>query len=140
MKERERRSKLTWRHSIAKQHDLKPIYNKETNVTTSTYEQAKKLFLSLSFGGSYAVWRQTYDAQGDDIIEVCEMEKEMGYVMDRIYKDNADMIADVSQSSQQWLKKSTQSRKRSIVGTVGAVYGTSSSRMLSILTQRTYWF
>jgi hypothetical protein len=103
-----------WRHTVAEQHHLKPIFNKDTGVTLSPYEQAKKLFISLSFGGSYAVWQKDYNAQGGDISEILEIEKEMLNVMDLIYKKNVDMIDNVSNES--WKKKSTQAKKRSIMG------------------------
>jgi hypothetical protein len=106
----------TWRYSIAKQHNLKPIFNKETQVTIMPYEQAKKLFIQLSFGGSYSEWRKTYGAEGDDIIEVIEMEKELDNVMDRIYKDNSEMIEDVTAANKTWNKKHTDAKKRSIMG------------------------
>ena len=103
-----------WRHKVAEQHHLKPILNKETGVTLSPYEQAKKLFISLAFGGSYAVWQKDYNAEGGDISEIIEMEKEMSNVMDLIYKRNVDMIEDISNDA--WKKKSTQAKKRSIMG------------------------
>lgn len=103
-----------WRHTIAQQHHLKPIFNKDTGVTISPYEQAKKLFISLSFGGSYSVWQKDYNAQGGDISEIVEMEKELSGVMDLIYKRNVDMIDDVSNET--WKKKSIQAKKRSIMG------------------------
>jgi hypothetical protein len=103
-----------WRYSIAEQHHLKPILNKDTGVVLSPYEQAKKLFISLSFGGSYSEWMKTYNAQGGEIIEILEMEKELLNVMDIIYKKNSDIIDDVSNET--WKKKSTQAKKRSIMG------------------------
>jgi hypothetical protein len=103
-----------WRHTVAKQHHLKPIFNKDTGVTLSPYEQAKKLFISLAFGGSYAVWQKDYNAEGGDISEVIEIEKELSDVMDLIYKKNVDMIDDVCNET--WKKKSTQAKKRSIMG------------------------
>lgn len=99
---------------MAEQHHLKPIFNKDTGVTLSPYEQAKKLFISLAFGGSYAVWQKDYNAEGGDISEIIEMEKEMSNVMDFIYKRNVDMIEDISNDA--WKKKSTQAKKRSIMG------------------------
>ena len=108
------KSPKEWRYKVAEQHHLKPIFNKDTGVTVSPYEQAKKLFISLAFGGSYAVWQKDYNAEGGDILEVVEMEKEMSEVMDLIYKRNVDMIEDLSNES--WKKKSTQAKKRSIMG------------------------
>lgn len=105
-----------WRHKVAEQHHLKPIFNKDTGVTVSPYEQAKKLFISLAFGGSYAVWQKDYNAQGGEISEIIEMEKELSGVMDLIYKRNVDMIDDVSNTKSGWIKKSTQAKKRSIMG------------------------
>lgn len=103
-----------WRHKIAEQHHLRPIFNNETKVTISPYEQAKKLFISLSFGGSYSEWQKTYNAQGGDVLEIIEMEKELLNVMDLIYTRNADMIEDVCNDA--WKKKSVQAKKRSIMG------------------------
>ena len=105
-----------WRYSIAKHHNLKPIYIKDKQVTIQPYEQAKKLFINLSFGGSYSAWRKTYNAEGDDIIEVTEMEAELSNVMDRIWKDNEAMINDVTKASEEWKKKPKEARKRSIMG------------------------
>lgn len=103
-----------WRHTVAKHHYLRPILNADTGVIVSPYEQAKKLFISLAFGGSYAEWRKTFNAEGDDIGEVVAMEKELLNVMDLIYSKNVDMIDDVSNDV--WLKKNKQARKRSIMG------------------------
>jgi hypothetical protein len=105
-----------WRHTIAELHHLKPILNKDTGVVLSPYEQAKKLFISLSFGGSYSEWQKTYNAQGGDIIEINEMERELLEVMDLIYKKNVDMVDDKIRSNETWKKKSTQAKKRSIMG------------------------
>lgn len=116
----------TFRYAVAKHHNLKPIYDKETGVTLSSYEQAKKLFLSLSFGGSYAEWKKTYNAENADLGEVIEMEKEISDVMDRIYKYNVDMIDDLLMGDDKWRKKSIPERKRSVMG----VWAQSIERML----------
>jgi len=103
-----------WRRTVAEHHYLRPVLNTETGVIISPYEQAKKLFISLAFGGSYAEWQKTWRAEGADIGEVVAMEKELLSVMDLLYSKNADMIDDVSNDV--WLKKNKQARKRSIMG------------------------
>lgn len=106
----------TWRHNVAKHHNLKPIYYKETQTTLSAYEQAKKLFISLSFGGSYAAWKTTYHAENQDLGEIIEMETELSHVMDRIWKDNQDMVKTVTEAKPNWKSKHTNEKKRSIMG------------------------
>ena len=116
----------TVRYNVAKHHNLKPIYNEETCVTISPYEQAKKLFLSLSFGGSYDEWIKTYKAENEYMGEVLEMEKEIAGVMELIYKHNVDMIDDLLIGDEKWRLKTIHQRKRSIMG----LWGQSVERML----------
>jgi hypothetical protein len=104
------------RYAVAKHHNLKPIYNKETDTTLSSYEQAKKLFLSLSFGGTYAEWKKTYNAENADMAEVIEMETEISAVMEKIYKYNVDMIDDLMIGDERWRKKTLNGKKRSVMG------------------------
>lgn len=106
----------TWRYMIAREHNLKPIFNKDKQVTIQPYEQAKKLFISLSFGGSYSAWRKTYNAEGVNIPEIVEMETELKHVMTRIWEDNQAMIDDVVSANENWNKKHTEEKKRSIMG------------------------
>ena len=114
------------RYAVAKHHELKHITNKETGVTLSPYEQAKKLFLSLSFGGSYDEWKKTYNAKNADMGEILEMEAENKIVMDTIYKLNPDMLEDANNASDSFKRKSVAEKKRSIMG----LWGQTMERML----------
>ena len=105
-----------FRYDVAKHHNLKPIYDKETNYTLSSYEQAKKLFISLCFGGSYNEWKKTYNAENCDMDIVIGMEKEISEIMDKIYKYNVDMIDDLMIGDERWRKKTINERKRSVMG------------------------
>jgi len=115
-----------YRYAVAKHHELKHIKNKETGVNLSPYEQAKKLFLSLSFGGSYDEWKKTYNAKNEDMGEIVEMEAENKIVMDTIYKLNPDMLEDANNASDSFKRKSVAEKKRSIMG----LWGQTMERML----------
>lgn len=114
------------RYDVAKHHNLKPIYDSETKTTLSSYEQAKKLFLSLCFGGTYNEWKKTYNAENCDMDIVVGMETEIVNVMDKIYKYNVDMIDDLLIGDERWRRKTINEKKRSVMG----LWGQSVERML----------
>jgi phage/plasmid-associated DNA primase len=114
------------RYAVAKHHDLKNIVNKETGVTLTPYEQAKKLFLILSFGGSYTEWKKTYNAKNGDLDNIIAMEAENKVVMDIIYKLNPRMLSDANNASDAFKNKSETEKKRSIM----ALWGQSMERMI----------
>lgn len=104
----------TVRESIAAFHKLQPIVC--DNMLITPVEQAKKLVLALFFGGTYDEWRKKYDATNSERMPfVSEMESEIFYVMERIYKDNSQIIADVVRAKPTWVKKHTSEKKRSIM-------------------------
>ena len=101
----------TVRESIATFHKLQPVVS--DNMLITPIEQAKKLVLALFFGGTYDEWRKKYDSTNTERMPfVSEMENEIHYVMERIYNDNPQIIADIVRGKPTWVKKHTFEKKR----------------------------
>lgn len=98
---------------VAEKHLLKPFVSGSGIV--SPYEQAKKLFLCLSFGGSYETWMKTYGVTTTPIPQVVAIESELTHVIDRVWKENTEMIADITASDPNWAKNHTTKKRRTVM-------------------------
>lgn len=114
------------RTDVVKHHQLQNITDPENGSILEAKEQAKKLFISLSFGGTYKEWKKTYNAKGENMPNVIAMEKEIGAVMNKIYDSNPDMIEDLKNGKPEWKDKSVSQQKRSVMG----IFAQTTERML----------
>lgn len=81
-----------------------------------SYDVAKRLFLTLSFGGSYSGWLVEENINPDIplITEVQQMEDEIQTVIDNVYDENRDICDDVLKAvPDKWM--SIKEKKRGVM-------------------------
>jgi len=82
-----------------------------------SYDAAKRLFLTLSFGGSYSTWLQDENINPNTelLSEVLAMEQEIQEVIDNVYEENRDICNDVLKAYPgKWT--SLKEKKRGVMG------------------------
>lgn len=82
-----------------------------------SYDAAKRLFLTLSFGGSYTTWLQDENINPNTPLleEVLAMEQEIQDVIDNVYEENREICDDVLKAFPgKWT--SLKEKKRGVMG------------------------
>lgn len=97
--------------------DPKKFRHAVANHYGCSYDAAKRLFLTLSFGGSYATWLhdENISPEAPLLTEVTTLEEEIQEVIDLVYEYNREISDDVLKTNPgKW--NSLKDRKRGVMG------------------------
>tara|TARA_R110000744_G_scaffold151457_2_gene264929 strand:+ start:7413 stop:10046 length:2634 start_codon:yes stop_codon:yes gene_type:complete len=82
-------------------------------------DMAKQLPIRILFGGSYDEWiKDNGVEEGSKLKTFSDMEAQLKPIMTLVYKDNMQMVKDLTKDSV-WAKKTDNAKKRSVMGLWG---------------------